>query len=445
MKVIRFSYLVFLTILIFCFSLGVYGEEEVSEDGGGKVKEWKLPGQGAGPIVVNPYDGSLWLCLHQTWNLVAIDGSGGSVILNVPFNLKKREEHHLDSSGMRIPRVPLEITPTSLGFTSDGSVGFIVGEPLSEGSIATGVVQVFDPKTGEKIGELEVEGACNAVFVEGKEDVYIACGMQYGYPGLVYKLRWDGVGKSLKVMGRAETGKIPWALTVYEGNLYVTDLELQWTAQADGSMGPPYGAWVWVYDAGTLEFKNKVWVGINPSVLVRIPQGVLVGCSGSKQTEGRYEPALVYLRGPEASESEYVFIGSAGASDVAASADGRCVLVSLADFAPAPPFSQIAQWSELLRGAVPEARRWVYTGKMALIDVSRLSEDVEEGDGEGGNEYVPEAIEVVRGGHIRRVAMSSDGSVVYALVVNDASGEEMLISFPFDVLLEGKPLISFEQ
>ena len=408
------------------------------------VMTWTLPGTGAGALVVNPVDGSLWTFLHQTHNLVALDGETGSVILDVPIDL----------------------SPTEMAFAPDGSTGFIVGEPMSDQIIAAGIIEAFDPATGGKIAQMELEGAGNAVCATSDGSIYVAAGMQYAYQGTVYKLSWDKSRKTFAIVGQADTGKLPWALAVFKGNLYVTDQELQWTAQPDGSEGPPYGAWVWVYEASTLSLVDKIWVGINPTRFAVTKSGLLVACSGSKQTEGLYEPALVLLRTPDAADSEYIFVDNYGASDIAGPKEANWAIASLASWMPAPSGSQASLWHQALSSMVPEARRWVDTGSVAIIDLDELerldtaqagdaesSEKTDQGStgdagqsddsGTGGTVeegqpqvagFMPQAVNVIDGAVLREIAVSLDGSLMYAIAKNVTDGTESLIVVPVDLI-----------
>jgi hypothetical protein len=394
-------FMAFVSIPVFAQEASDTGEEPL-------YRTWSLPGAGAGALIVNSADGSIWTFMHQTHNLVALDGNDGAVLLDIP----------------------LDLSPTSLAFApaAAGSVGFIVGEPMSDQIISQGVIEAFDTKTGGKIAQLELDGACNAVYIAADGAVYVATGMQYGYPGKVYRLSWDPVTKTFSVEAEVETGKIPWALTVYDGNLYVTDLELQWTAQPDGSVGPPYGCWVWVYEVKELVPEGKIWVGINPTDLAGTRDGVLVACSGSKQTQGLYEPAVVLLKSPDPSASEFVFIGTCGVTDIAVpdSADfmGDWALATLADFIPAPSFSAVSQLSQALPG-FPQPMRWVFTGELALIEMSRL-QDAPEGE----NPNLTLRINIVDEAHLRWIALSPDASTLYALRVENETAEESVLAIP---------------
>jgi hypothetical protein len=400
--------LVTLTVFLALISVPVFAQEAGDVEQEPLYETWTLPGAGAGALVVNGADGSVWTFLHQTRNLAALNGVDGTVMVDVP----------------------LDLSPTSLAFSRDGSVGFIVGEPMSDQIISQGIVEAFDPKTGARIAQMEMEGSANAVYVGPDEAIYVAAGMQYGYPGSVYKLSWDAGKKTLSVVDQVETGKLPWALAVYDGNLYVTDLELQWTAQADGSVGPPYGCWVWVYEAEALEPEGKIWVGVNPTVLAQTEDGVLVACSGSKQSEGLYEPAAVLMKGPDQSNSEFVFVGSSGVTDLAVSHSGDWALATLSDFIPAPPFSVTSQLSQALPG-LPEARRWVYTGELAMIRMSEL-----ESAPEGENPNLNERATIVEDAHLRFIALSPDSATLYALRVENESGAESVIVIPVDKLMK---------
>jgi hypothetical protein len=385
-----------------------------------EIESWPLPGTGAGSLATNPADGSIWVFFHQTKNLVSLDSADGSVMLDIPLTL----------------------SPTSMAFSPDGRCVFVVGEPLDDQIIDRGVVVAMDASNGQILAELTLEGACNAVYVAPDRMIYVATGMQYAYQGTVYKLEY-GLGASdaenesqsepgepvLKIVSEAECGKIPWAITEYEGRLYVTDLELQWTEQPDGSMGPPYGAWVWVYDAGTLDFVDREWVGINPNRLRNTTAGVLVACSGSKQSEGSgAEPTLSLIRGP--GEVAAIRIGSAGASDLASAPDGSWAVVTLADWAPPAAESRIADLRQLAPERFPEQRRWAYTGDVALITFE---------DGEAAARRIP----VLTTGYLRAVAISADGGRLYAI----QSEPERIIAIPVSMLesSEGEPLIEGDE
>lgn len=371
-----------------------------------EVGSWTLPGEGAGPLVVNPVDGSLWTFFHQTGNLVALDTSDGSVRLDVP----------------------LTIRPTSLAFSADGRFAYLVGEPLDDQIIDRGLVQVISAADGRVIAELAMEGACNAVHVAESGAIYVACGMQYAYQGTVYKLavNTDNTGRiSLAVENQAACGKIPWAVATFEGNLYVTDLELQWTSQPDGSMGPPYGSWVWIYDAETLEFIDRSWVGINPSRLAMSGSGMLVACSGSKQGGDAWaEPALSLLRSP--GESEPILIGESGASDLAVSPDGSWAVASLADWGPPAEGSAMSFFHQANPRRFPEARRWNYTGDIAIVATA---------DGEPQVQRVT----VLSDLFVRAVAISADGNTVYAL----QGDPERILAIPVELLrsASGGPIL----
>jgi len=344
------------------------------------IGTWDLPGSGAGKLCVNPSDGSVWTFLHQSGELVALNGTTGEVILSVA----------------------LELRPTALCFAPDGSVVYLVGEPLDDQTINEGIIQAVDPVTGQVISETKVEGACNAVYAADKGILYVASGMQYAYQGTVYKLQWDSVSRSITVEAETDCGKIPWAIAVHDDVLFVTDLELQWTAQADGTMGPPYGSWVWEYNAGTLEFLNRSWVGINPNRLGIVNGGVLVGCSGSKQSIGdAFEPTLNLIGA--VGESTDIFIGSTGASDLDVAADGSFAVVTLADWSPPVVTSGVGLYTALVNPeGFPEAKRWIYTGDVAVVDFT-------------GDEPVTERYNIVTDKYLRSVALSPDGKTLYVL------------------------------
>ena len=88
------------------------------------IMKASMPGSGSSELVIDPADGSIWTCLNQTYNLVAFDGTSGKVILDVPFDVEKRSEHSIDTPDLTTPDNPLNIAPTALAFTPDGSVGF---------------------------------------------------------------------------------------------------------------------------------------------------------------------------------------------------------------------------------------------------------------------------------------------------------------------------------
>jgi hypothetical protein len=400
-------------------------------------ESWTLPGDGASTLVVNPADGSVWTFLHQTGNLVALDPSDGSVMVDAALAMR----------------------PSAMAFTPDGEYALLVGEPLGDQIIDQGLVHLIDPSDGAVVAELELEGSCNAVYAADDGSIYVATGMQYGYQGTVYRLamNFDEEGAiTLDVEEDAACGKIPWAIISFDGVLYVTDLELQWGEQPDGTMGPPYGAWVWEYDAQTLAFIDKSWVGINPSRMVATESGVLVACSGSKiGSEEWMEPALSLIAGT--GESDPIFIGTSGASDLDVSPDGTWAVATLADWGPPAEGSAMSMYQHAVPGAFPEARRWVYTGKMALVEFptggmesdmeGEMESDIEggiesdmeggmESDMEGGMESSddinPIVTDILPDEFLRAVAISSDGTTIYAL----AEQPERIIVIPVSDLMQ---------
>ncbi len=346
---------------------------------------WTIPGSGSSMLSVNPADGTIWLFMHQSENLAALDPTDGSTIFDVPLTMR----------------------PTAIDFTPDGSMAFLVGEPLGDQIINTGLIQAIDTADGAVIMEFEFEGACNAVLVTDDHVLYTACGMQYGYQGVVYKVLYgfdeDGI-LSLGIDTQADCGKIPWGIAAYDGILYVTDLELQWTLQTDGYQGPPYGAYVWEYDLETLEYENASWVGINPNQLVVTSYGVVAACSGNKLGEGDLlEPALSIIEEPGASVP--VFIGTTGASDLISGPDGQWMIASLADWGPPAPWSAMATMQTQFPGHFPEAQRWMYTGELAVLNLSGDHVDV--------TRHV-----ILNETFFRALAISIDGSKIYALTGN---------------------------
>lgn len=366
-----------------------------------EIQAWDLPGSGAGPIVVSPADGTIWTFFHQTGNLVALNPADGSVLIDVP----------------------LTIRPTAMDFCQYGMGLYLVGEPLDDQIIDQGIVQAIDASTGEVIAEIELEGACNAVYTKDFETVYVACGMQYGYEGTLYKLAvdfGDDDNMTINVEYQTSCGKIPWSIASYDGKIYVTDLELQWTAQPDGTMGPPYGAYVWAYDETTLELLGKSWVGINPSKLAESNVGILVACSGSKQSEGDLiEPAFSVISAP--GESDPYFIGTAGAGDIAVSTDGIFAVATLSDWGPPAPGSLMSTIPGSISGYYPNPRRWVFTSDLAVIDLT-------------SDEITATRLEGVAESYMRSVAFSLDGKNIYAM-----QGEpEKLLVIPVEMLTGNK-------
>jgi len=346
---------------------------------------WTLPGSGGSTIAVNPVDGAIWLFLHQSGNLVSLDPSDGSTVIDVPLTMR----------------------PTAIDFTPDGTMAVMVGEPMDDQVIDIGLIQAIDTSDGSVISEFEVEGACNAVLLSSNNILYVACGMQYAYQGTVYKVLFgfDEMGiLSWGIDTQADCGKIPWGIAEHDGILYVTDLELQWTAQADGSEGPPYGAYVWEYDLETLEFENASWVGINPDRLVVTEYGVVAACSGNKMGEGDLlEPALSIIDEPGGSVP--IHIGTTGASDIVADPEGLWMIASLADWGPPAPWSAMATMQSQFPGQFPEAQRWMYTGELAVI---RLD----------GEEVEVTTQDVLGETIFRAMAISADGTKIYALTGN---------------------------
>ena len=169
MTAVRLGAISFTVLMItVLFSFPALGQE-IDYEPSPEMDTWELPGAGAGPLVVNPADGSLWTFLHQSGNLVALDTSDGSVILDVP----------------------LTIRPTALAFSPDGSMAFLSGESLDDQIINTGLVQMIDTSDGSVLAEIELEGACNTVYAADNETLYAACGMQYAYEGIIYRLSWN--------------------------------------------------------------------------------------------------------------------------------------------------------------------------------------------------------------------------------------------------------------
>ncbi len=367
-----------------------------------EVEFWDLPGIGASSLAVNPSDGTIWAFFHQTRNLAALDPSDGEVLIDVP----------------------LTISPTAMAFSPNGRVVFLVGEPIGDMIISAGIVQAIDASDGSLLAQLEMEGACSALYVSEKGTIWVAAGLQYAYQGQVYELSFgeseaeeEEAGYEFEIVAQAACGKIPWAITERDGKLYVNDLELQWTTQPDGSMGPPYGAWVWVYEAETLEPLGQEWVGVNPDRLANTRAGVLVGCSGSKQTEDAYEPALALIRSP--GDTDLIYVGTAGASDIAASPDGSWAVATLADWGPPNPWSGVVSLEENLAGIIPEARRWLYTGDVELLYFD---------NGEVWTYRV--TVIASEESYLRAIAISRRGSVLYAL---QAEPERLLV-VPLELL-----------
>lgn len=361
------------------------------------ILSWDLPGVGAGPVAVNPSDGTLWTFFHQTGNLVSLDPVDGSVLIDVP----------------------LTIRPTALDFCEFGMGLYLVGEPLDDQIIDRGVVQAINSATGEVAAEIELEGACNAVYSKDFGTVYVACGMQYAYEGTLYKLSVDFDEEEnlvIEIESKVSCGKIPWSIASRGGVIYVTDLELQWTAQPDGTMGPPYGAWVWAYDEGTLDYIDKSWVGINPSKLVESGAGILVACSGSKQGEGSLiEPAFSLITEP--GESDPFFIGTAGAGDLDVSPDGVFAVAVLSDWGPPAAWSFMSSLPDSVHGTFPDLKRWVFTPDLAVINLD-----------DGG--ISASRIENISDSYLRSVAFSLDGEYIYAL-----QGEpEKLLRIPVEMI-----------
>ncbi|HDS29722.1 MAG TPA: hypothetical protein ENN67_01625 [Firmicutes bacterium] len=390
----------FLTLLIFS---PVFGQEIPDEPPPENEIEgmtaWELPGTGAGPVYVSPIDGTIWVFFHQTRNLVKIDGSTGDVLLNQE----------------------LSISPTALAFSTCGSMVYLVGEPIEDQIIDIGIIQVLDKSDGAVMHEMELEGACNAVYVSDGEVVWVVTGMQYAYQGNIFRLEWSQTGTSmndrkLTVVNRADCGKIPWSIAESGGKLYVTDLELQWTMQPDGLMGPPYGAWVWVYNPETLEMLERIWVGINPNRLAVSNFGVITGCSGSKQSSGIFmEPAAVVIQ-PD-TDPEFVHIGSAGASDIAVAPDGSWAVATLSDWGEPDWSSSVYLLQQINPWAIPEIRKWIFTGDLAVLKME---------NGEISAHRMP----IVHDSYLRSVAISPDGSRIYAIQDNP----EKLLVIPVELL-----------
>jgi hypothetical protein len=96
---------------------------------------------------------------------------------------------------------------------------------------------------------------------------------------------------------------------------------------------------------------------------------------------------------------------------------------------------------------VPVARRWVYTGKLAIVDLDKLTGKAngqagqQSGNVEGTaqkDETTAESdatpIELVQNGFLREVALSLDGSRLYSLMVKEDDNSESLIMVPVDYL-----------
>jgi len=384
-----------LTILILGFTVSPVQGQEAFET-------IELPGRGAGTIAVHPVDGSIWAFMHQTGALVAVDPSDGSVLLESPLNLR----------------------PTAMEFSPDGEYVYIVGEPLSDQVYDRGKLVGINTADGSTVIDMELDGACNAVHI-GDSAVYVACGMQYAYEGTVYRLTPDEIDNNLLIDASASCGKIPWAIAELDGILYVTDLELQWTMQADGSMGPPYGSYVWAYHADNLELIDKTWVGLNPCKLGVLGSGVMAACSGSKQTDLRLEPALSYIRSP--GESEPVFIDTSGASDLDVSPDGTWAAVTLADWGPPAAFSGMSVIQHYAPGTLDDVRRWIFTGDIGVISMENGS-------------IITERYRISDESYFRAVEISLDGTSVYALL--GETDEVMIIPVEY---LVGLPVDGREQ
>ena len=213
--------------------------------------------------------------------------------------------------------------------------------------------------------------------------------------------------------------------------------------------GSPYGAWVWIYEASTLKPMGKIWVGVNPTKLALTKSGVLVACSGSKQTEGLYEPTAVLLRSTDAADSDYIFVDSGGATDIAADSNENWAIVALADWKPGAPNSAAERLHNMFPNDLPEAKRWVYTGKVAFVDLDELnkikaaskanpqSSSAGTGAPEGSSpnpDFKPSPIEIVQNGFFRDIALSPDGTKMYAVLVKDVDNSESLIVVPVDYL-----------
>ncbi|MFH1675729.1 MAG: hypothetical protein ABIC40_01805, partial [bacterium] len=296
-------------------------------------------------------------------------------------------------------------SPTAAAFSKDGTVFFLVGEPSDDQIIDTGIIQAFDSLSGNKLGELQVEGACNTVYPAENGILYVASGMQYAYQGKLYEIKYevstDSGNLTMELVRVANCGKIPWAVIKKGDTLYVTDLELQWTMQDDGTMGPPYGGLVWLYDAITLENTSKEWVGINPDRMVRVGDGVLVGCSGSKQSlEGDIEPAFSLINPPD--ETVSLSIGTTGATDLATVSDGSFAVATLADWGPAPVNTAMGMIHMLDPEKYPEPRKWVYTGDICVVDF------IDDG-------IKTRRVTVSEDKYFRSIAISPDGETIYLL------------------------------
>ena len=370
------------TGIIFCIIVSLFFPAR-SIAAGLELSSFDLPGTGASRMIVNPVDGSILTFFHQTHTVASINGSDGSTIFNVPIDL----------------------SPTAAAFSPDGKVFFLIGEPSNDQTIDIGIIQAFDSSSGKKMCEFQVEGACNAVYAAENGILYVASGMQYAYQGKVYEIEWqlskDGGSLTMELLKDADCGKIPWAIIKNSDRLYVTDLELQWTAQADGTMGPPYGGLVWVYDADTLENISKEWVGINPDRMVNIGGGVLVGCSGSKQTlDGDIEPAFSFIK-PE-NETVPLPIGTTGATDLAVIPDGSFAVAVLADWGPAPPDTAMGMIHMLNPEKYPEPRKWIYTGDICVVSAT-------------DDEIKTRRVTVSEDNYFRSIAISPDGETIYLL------------------------------
>jgi hypothetical protein len=364
---------------------------------------YDLPGTGAGDIAVNPHDGSIWIFFHQSMNLAALDPSGQSVLLDID----------------------LPIAATAMAFHPADNILFVTGEPLDDQRISEGVVYAIDTITGDVLAQKEILSACNSICAASDGYIYVSTGMQYGYPGTIYKMIFieatpdeetgaDSAVPEFIIEYETECGKIPWAILEDDGIVYVTDLELQWAAQEDGSMGPPYGAWVWAYNSSDLEYIGSEWVGINPTDMVKTEFGILVACAGRKQTDNMsLEPAITLIAEPGTTVP--IIAGTAGAGDIAVSPDGSWAIASLSNWAPPVPGSDIARLQQLNPERFPDARRWVFTGDIAWL------------------QYMDERIDVsihkiIGNGYLTSIDISADGKYIYGI-----SGDpEKLLVIPIE-------------
>lgn len=397
----------FLIITIFLSFLAnpVLSMELSKDSKEAEFQRWALPSWGADPLVMSPKGDLLWTLLRESHELISINCSDGSIV----------------------SRVELDLTPVALTFAPDGSVGFVVGEAEIDRVMTTGIIEAFDPSNGRKLARLEVNSICNAVCAAPGGKVFVAAGTQYGYPGTVYMCQWNHRDSSLKLEAEAIAGKIPWAIAVFRGNLYVADSELQWTLQPDGSQGPPYGMWIWVYEADTLEPAGKIWVGIQPKAIACLNSGILVACSGSKLTQGQNEPTLVFIKSPDPEESRYIFIDSTGATSVASPKSGDWAIVTLADWTPEPsPGPSISSMlnkylSQYISEIAPDLRRWVYTGDIGFVDIAK-------------NKITTSRVHLADDAYLRSVTVSPDGKTAYFLEVHEQDRKEYILAVPVELL-----------